>query len=191
MIRMIQGGLHAVYRMVTHLAQATMICLQLAYVLLTLLGGFIAQLTVMAQVAAWCHLTDLMPKPESLLIGLPMESRSGAWRLLGFFGAFIWLGYILPARQHKGRKSWRKRQGHPYWSAGHHAWLWGLLWGPLGLQLGLYKDVATSIIAVIAVGLIATYYIYVWQGLIVPRLHTWANRERRAWQHLTTARVSR
>lgn len=190
MIRMIRWGLRVLYRMGTHLAQAVGVCLQLAYFLLTLLSGFTAQLALMAQVAEWCQMSSMMPNPEALLIGLPMEWRVGTWRLLAFYGAFVWLGYILPAQQQHNRKS-RRKKGNPYWAASCHALTWAIIWGLLGLHFGFYTDVAAPVIAIIMGGLAGTYYLYVWQGLIVPRLQDRANQEFRARHHLATARAAR
>jgi hypothetical protein len=111
--------------------------------------------------------------------------------LLGCFGAFVWLGYILPAQQPAARAARRKRRGHPLWLAGRHAWMWAILWGPLALWMDLYRDVPGPVMAVVFSGLVMTSYLYVWQGKVLPRLREDAQQELRSWQRFPAARTVR
>jgi hypothetical protein len=196
MIRLMRWSLctlfHALYGMGRYLVKSVKLGVQLAYLLLTLIRGFVAQLALMGQIALWCGVNKLsIPGPDVLFIWLPEDWRLGSWRLLGCFGAFVWLGYILPAQQPPARASRHKRRGHPLWMAGHHAGIWVILWGPLALWMDLYMDVPGPVMAVVFSGLAITYYLYIWQGKVLPRLREDVQHELRSWQRFPTARAVR
>jgi hypothetical protein len=175
-----------------YLVKSAQLGVQLGYLILTLIGGFVAQLALMGQLALWAGVNRLsIPGPEVLLMWLPEDWRVGTWRLLGYFGVFVWLGYILPAQQPSARDSCRKRRGHPLWLAGRHAWIWAILWGPLALAMDLYRDVPGPVMAIVFSGLVMTYYLYVWQGKVLPRLRERVHHELRSWQRFPAARVVR
>ncbi|MDH3605297.1 MAG: hypothetical protein OEU26_37365 [Candidatus Tectomicrobia bacterium] len=196
MIRLLRWSLYtlfyALYGMGRYLVKSAKLGVQLAYLVLTLIGGFVAQLALIGQVALWCGATKLsIPGPDVLFMWLPEDWRVGTWRLLGCFGAFVWLGYILPAQQSSARVARRKRRGHPLWLAGRHAWMWALLWGPLALWMDLYMGVPGPIMAVVFGGLAITYYLYVWQGKVLPCLHEGVQHELRSWPRFPAARPVR
>ena len=162
---------YALCGMGQHVVKSAKLVVQLAYLLLTLIGGFVAQLALIGQIALWCGANKLsIPGADVLFVWLPEDWRVGTWRVLGCFGTFVWLGYILPAQQSSAWALSRKRRGHPLWLAGRHAWVWAILWGPLALQIDLYRHVPTPVMAIVFSGLVITYYLYVWQGKVVPRL---------------------
>ena len=196
MIRWIRWSLcapfYALYGMGRHLLKSAKLSVQLAYLLLTLIGGFVAQLALIGQIALWFGVNKLsIPGADVLFLWLPEDWRVGTWRLLGCFGAFVWLGYILPAQHASARAERRRRRGHPLWMAGRHAWMWAILWGPVALQMDLYMDVPGPVIAVVFSGLVITYYLYVWQGKVLPRLREGVHHELRSWQRFPAARVVR
>ena len=177
MVRMIHWSWQVLCDMGKHLFQATVIFLHFTYFVLTLIGGFVAQLTLIGQVAVWLGTMESFAGLHSLLIFIPSAWRGDCWRLLAIYGAFIWIGYILPAQQYRDRNArQRQSQPHPLRAAVYHTLLWGLLWGPVAMSFGLYERVAAPILIIVFGGLIGTYYFYVWQGKIKPQLQERENQ---------------
>jgi hypothetical protein len=69
--------------------------------------------------------------------------------------------------------------------------MWAILWGPLALWMDLYTDVPGPVMAIVFSGLVVTYYLYVWQGKVLPRRREGVYQELRSWQRLPTARAVR
>jgi hypothetical protein len=162
--------LHTTHNKVEEGSETFLLLVRLTYLVSLFLGAALG-----AVMLAWSlgHWTGLLPAPlaathNTALFHAPWQGNG--WSLLGFYGLFVWLFYLLPAPKsdqqahalYTAKASLKRPTRHGIWK---HGLLWAGVFGPVAHTCGWYTGLSWQQGVIVLACLLCGFYIEVWQDL--------------------------